>query len=131
MISLRCILILFISTTCFGCSYEPSLGSFFFLSKAKYTISNAIVIVTYDILYNKFEIKLTALYKNININLVKLNFIIQRVLKVLKLQNVISWNVVWVPEINPLKPKDPYRGRTAPLTSKRCIFIYLFNKYRY
>jgi len=122
---------LFISTTCFGCSYEPSLGSFFFLSKAKYTISNAIVIVTYDILYNKFEIKLTALYKNININLVKLNFIIQRVLKVLKLQNVISWNVVWVPEINPLKPKGPYRGRTATLTSKRCIFIYLFNKYRY
>jgi len=22
---------------------------------------------------------------------------------------------------NPLKPNDPYRGRTAPLTSKRCI----------
>ena len=25
---------------------------------------------------------------------------------------------VW---FNPLKPNDPYRGRTAPLTSKRCI----------
>jgi len=23
--------------------------------------------------------------------------------------------------INPLKPNDPYRGGTAPLTSKRCI----------
>jgi len=23
--------------------------------------------------------------------------------------------------INPLTPKDPYSGRTAPLTSKRCI----------
>ena len=23
--------------------------------------------------------------------------------------------------INPLTPNDPYRGRTAPLTSKRCI----------
>jgi len=22
---------------------------------------------------------------------------------------------------NPLKPNDPYRGRIAPLTSKRCI----------
>ena len=27
--------------------------------------------------------------------------------------------------INPLKPNDPYRGCTAPLTSKRCI-IYIF-----
>ena len=23
--------------------------------------------------------------------------------------------------INPLTPNDPYRGRTAPLTPKRCI----------
>ena len=31
-------------------------------------------------------------------------------------------------EINPLKPNDPYRGRTAPLTSKRCIlYIYSTN----
>ena len=30
--------------------------------------------------------------------------------------------------INPLKPNDPYRGRTAPLTSKRCIlYIYSTN----
>jgi len=30
--------------------------------------------------------------------------------------------------INVLKPNDPYRGRTAPLTSKRCIFyIYSTN----
>ena len=28
--------------------------------------------------------------------------------------------------INPLTPNDPYRGRTAPLTSKRCI---LYNYY--
>jgi hypothetical protein len=28
--------------------------------------------------------------------------------------------------INPLKPNDPYRGRTAPLTSKRCI-LYIFS----
>jgi len=30
--------------------------------------------------------------------------------------------------INPLTPKDPYSGRTAPLTSKRCIlYIYSIN----
>ena len=30
--------------------------------------------------------------------------------------------------VNPLKPKGPYRGRTAPLTSKRCIlYIYSTN----
>jgi hypothetical protein len=27
--------------------------------------------------------------------------------------------------INPLTPNDPYRGRTAPLTSKRCI-LYIY-----
>ena len=31
--------------------------------------------------------------------------------------------------INPLMPKDPYSGRTAPLTSKRCIlYIYSTNR---
>ena len=31
-------------------------------------------------------------------------------------------------DINPLTPNDPYRGRTAPLTSKRCIlYIYSTN----
>ena len=30
--------------------------------------------------------------------------------------------------INPLTPNDPYKGRTAPLTSKRCIlYIYSTN----
>jgi len=34
-------------------------------------------------------------------------------------------NVKW---LNPLTPNDPYRGRTAPLTSKRCIlYIYSTN----
>ena len=29
---------------------------------------------------------------------------------------------------NPLTPNDPYRGRTAPLTSKRCVlYIYSTN----
>ena len=32
-------------------------------------------------------------------------------------------------DINLLTPSDPYRGRTAPLTSK--VASYLFNKYRY
>jgi len=31
-------------------------------------------------------------------------------------------------DLNPLTPNDPYRGHTAPLTSKRCIlYIYLTN----
>ena len=30
--------------------------------------------------------------------------------------------------INPLKPNDPYRGRTAPLTSKCCI-LYIYSTY--
>jgi len=31
--------------------------------------------------------------------------------------------------VNPLTPKDPYRGRTAPLTSKRSIlYIYSTNR---
>ena len=31
-------------------------------------------------------------------------------------------------QVNPLTPDDPYRGRTAPLTSKRRIlYIYLTN----
>ena len=30
--------------------------------------------------------------------------------------------------LNPLTPNDPYRGRIAPLTSKRCIlYIFLTN----
>ena len=33
-----------------------------------------------------------------------------------------------VSDINPLTPNDPYSGRTAPLTSKRCIlYIYSTN----
>jgi hypothetical protein len=41
-----------LSTTCFGSSYETSSGWLLFLSKVKYTISNALFIVTYDISYN-------------------------------------------------------------------------------
>ena len=33
-----------------------------------------------------------------------------------------------IQNINRLKPNDPYMGRTAPLTSKRCIlYIYSTN----
>ena len=36
-----------------------------------------------------------------------------------------KWQCV---RFNPLKPNDPCRGRTAPLTSKRCIlYIYSTN----
>ena len=37
-------------------------------------------------------------------------------------------NLVNIREIRPLTPNDPYRGRTAPLTSKRFIlYIYSTN----
>jgi len=37
-------------------------------------------------------------------------------------------NVAMGTQFNPLTPNDPYRGRTAPLTSKRCIlYIYSTN----
>jgi len=40
----------------------------------------------------------------------------------------ISSSVVFIITINPLTPNDPYIGRTAPLTSKRCIlYIYSTN----
>ena len=41
--------------------------------------------------------------------------------------------LAWVSDktFYPLKPNDPYSGRTAQLTPNRCIFMYLFNKYRY
>jgi hypothetical protein len=61
-----------LSTTCFGSSYEPYSGWLLFLSKVKYeyTISNATVIVTYEVSYNiykKFEVKLIPLYNSIKI----------------------------------------------------------------
>jgi len=35
---------------------------------------------------------------------------------------------IFAQHLNPLKPNDLYRGRTAPLTSKRCIlYIYSTN----
>ena len=63
-----------LSTTCFGSSFEPSSGWLFFLSKTKYTISNIIVIVTYQISYNiykQFDVKFVSLYNIIKINLVE------------------------------------------------------------
>ena len=47
-----------------------------------------------------------------------------------KLKSHKSSDINQIPEelINPLTPNDPYSGRTAPLTSKRCIlYIYLTN----
>ena len=40
-------------------------------------------------------------------------------------QILVKFDIV---DFNPLKPNDPYRGRTAPLTSKRYIsYIYSTN----
>ena len=44
------------------------------------------------------------------------------------IRSVVDRNVVirHVPVLNRLTPNDPYMGRTAPLTSKRCI-LYIFS----
>ena len=40
----------------------------------------------------------------------------------------VAWQVFHWLLLNPLTPNDPYSGRTAPLTSKRCIlYIYSTN----
>jgi len=39
----------------FGSSYEPSSDWLLFLSKVKYTVINATVIVTYEISYNIYK----------------------------------------------------------------------------
>jgi len=40
----------------------------------------------------------------------------------------LNWRHSFIFKINPLTPNDPYSGRTAPLTSKRCIlYIYWTN----
>ena len=42
--------------------------------------------------------------------------------------HVSSQSFAYAGYTNPLKPNEPYRGRTAPLTSKRCIlYIYSIN----
>jgi len=35
------------------------------------------------------------------------------------------FGTTYLSHLNPLTPNDPYRGRTAPLTSKRCI-LYIY-----
>jgi len=43
-------------------------------------------------------------------------------------QNLFTMRAILYNEINPLTPNDHYSGRTAPLTSKRCIlYIYSTN----
>jgi len=40
----------------------------------------------------------------------------------------VGWQLFVETLLNPLTQNDPYRGRTAPLTSKRCIlYIYSIN----
>ena len=43
-------------------------------------------------------------------------------------RRAVTFCLLYTPAINPLTPNDPYMGRTAPLTSKRCIlYIYSTN----
>jgi len=60
-----------LTTTCFGCSYEPPSGWLLFLRKVKYTISNAIVLLPTRSLITrkKLKVKSIALYNNIKIQI--------------------------------------------------------------
>jgi hypothetical protein len=93
-----------LSTTCFISSYEPSSCWLLFLSKVKYTISNAVVIVTYETLYNMyktFELKLIPLYNSItNFKLVEVKY--YYIYNIRLQDDIYSWNVVWVPKIREL-----------------------------
>ena len=40
---------------------------------------------------------------------------------------ILCYGNLYLPTVNPLKTNDPYRGRTAPLISKRCI-LYIYSK---
>ena len=41
---------------------------------------------------------------------------------------MVTRRLLCIKLVNPLTPNDPYSGRTAPLTSKRCIlYIYSSN----
>ena len=40
-------------------------------------------------------------------------------------------NIIYSHAFNPLAPNDVYISRTAQLTSRRCIFKHLLNKYTY
>ena len=51
------------------------------------------------------------------------SLIFKFLLKIKLLENSVT--------VNRLTPNDAYMGSTAPVTSKSCIFLYLFNKYRY
>ena len=56
--------------------------------------------------------------------------LIRNVLTLILLGSTTQWNAFRVSYVllNRLKPNDPYMGRTAPLTSKRCIlYIYSTN----
>ena len=70
MILLSCFLTLFYQWHVFSHSYQSSSGRLLFLSNVKYTINTAIVIITYQTLYNmykKIEVKLVLLCNGIEI----------------------------------------------------------------
>jgi len=52
----------------------------------------------------------------------------RRVYKRVIVLNSVRQHNHFITQVNPLTPDDPYSGRTAPLTSERCIlYIYSTN----
>jgi len=52
---------------------------------------------------------------------------VYRKLKLVETSETFISDVTVILALNPLTPDDPYSGRTAPLTSKRCI-LYIYSR---
>ena len=60
--------------------------------------------------------------KFIHGNVISSEYTVNEYVHIVPKQNLktIQWYL-----LNPLKPNDPYRGRTAPLTSKVAFYIFI------
>jgi len=87
MILLRCISYVVFSTKCIASSYVPSSGWLLFLSKARYTISNVIVIFTYGsrITYIYIYLQENLFHSITELKLIQrtLNIFINRIYKII------------------------------------------------
>ena len=62
-------------------------------------------------LFVKYNIQVVYVYTSLNVNHV--------------LKDILQKGNTSLTSINPLKPNDPYSGRTAPLTSKVSFYIFI------
>ena len=107
-------------TSCFGC-VKPSSHRVQICQRNCTALYEIILISDVSI----FVISVTFINYDIKKENIK-NIIGENTFHCVPLESLtVRFNVI---QINPLTPNDPYRGRTAPLTSKRCIlYIYSTN----